>query len=308
MMAVPESLPEVPAWHRALFAAAATMVFLLVLSGGLVCITDSSHGCPDWPECHGRWIPPAQMNSIIEYSHRLFSPLALPLVLAAVVVAWRRYRGAGWVLVPAVGTVLCLLAVVVLGAMVILTGLSRPWATVDLGLALLALGLMVTASQVVTGLRREPGLAPRLRFTTSLSRLAAATAAAVYLVLVSCVLIARSGALMRCLNWPGVTDLARPEDLFDWLSLARFGAGVVASLLVLALVVAVVRARRGTLAGPAVAAAVLVVAGQVVGALMPTPDRGVFMPLASMAVAAALWAVVVAITVRAGLEDWNEIG
>ena len=113
---------------------------------------------------------------------------------------------------------------------------------------------------------------------------------------------------MRCLNWPGFADVARPEDLFGWLYLVRFAAGVVASALVVALVVQAVRHRRSTLAAPATAAGCLLTAGIAVGALMPSPDRGVFMPLASMAVAAALWSVVVAIAVRSALHDGNADG
>ncbi len=83
---------EFPKWHRTLFVWAAVMVYVLVLSGGIVCITDSSHGCPDWPTCHERWFPPNQVNSIVEYSHRLLTPLTLPFLIAAAVVARRRYR------------------------------------------------------------------------------------------------------------------------------------------------------------------------------------------------------------------------
>ena len=99
-------------WHRTLFGWTAVMVYVLVLSGGIVCITDSSHGCPDWPACHGRLFPPNQVNSIIEYSHRILTPLTLPFLILTAIVAWRRYRSDRWILIPVFGAILSLLVVV----------------------------------------------------------------------------------------------------------------------------------------------------------------------------------------------------
>lgn len=295
----------VPRWHRNLFGLAALMVYVLVLSGGIVCITDSSHGCPDWPVCHGRWFPPNQVDSIIEYSHRLLTPLTLPFLIAAAVVAFRRYRSESWILAPVFGSITCLFVVVVFGALVILKGLSRGWAAVDLATALMALALMVVSASGVFARFRSPRCELRPSMKSGFARLAFVTAATVYLVLVSGVLVSRPGALMRCLNWPGIFGLSQPEDLFGWFYLARFAGGVVASCLILALVVQAWRSQkdRPGLVRVTTVAGVLLLAGTVVGALMPTPDNGVIMPALSMAVAAALWAVLVAVVVKSGRAD-----
>lgn len=292
---------EVPKWHRTLFAWAAFMVYVLVLSGGIVCITDSSHGCPDWPICHGRWFPPNQVNSIIEYSHRLLTPVTLPFLIAAAVVARRRYRSERWIFIPAIGAIVCLVIVVVFGALVILTGLPRGWATADLGTALMALALMVTASTGVSARFRSPDRELRLSLTSGMARLAMATAATVYAVLVSGILVSRPGALMRCLNWPGVVGLGRPEDLFGWLYLLRFSVGVLASVLIAILVIQAWRTQRHRplLVRDATIAGILLVFATAVGILTPTPDNGIIMPALSMAAAAALWTILVSIFMRA---------
>ena len=42
------------------------LLYILILVGGFVRITESGDDCPDWPKCYGSWIPPFTIDDIPE--------------------------------------------------------------------------------------------------------------------------------------------------------------------------------------------------------------------------------------------------
>jgi heme a synthase len=281
--------------HRTLFLATSIVTTLLVILGGVVCVTDSSQGCPDWPACHGRLFPPPRLDSILEYTHRVAAGATSVLILTSAVIGVRRYRAIPWLSRPPVIAAGFLLAVVVLGAMVVLRGLEPGLAALDLGSALLVQALVIMAAVVAAAQHRDPSLSGRLAFDGALVRLAMMTLVAVCALLVSGVLVAADGSTERCLSWPlyGIDAGGRLQGI-------RPAMGALAGVLVLAVVARAWRA-QGAMRRTAMALGMLLLAEIGVGALIVLGGPTLLLEVAYVVLAAGVWALLLALFALAGL-------
>ena len=104
---------------RLAVGATAASAWALVVVGGVVRISESGLGCPDWPLCNGRVVPDGQKEPIVEYAHRAAAAVVVMLLVVATVWAWRHYRSRADLTVP-LGIALALVPVqALLGAIVV---------------------------------------------------------------------------------------------------------------------------------------------------------------------------------------------
>jgi protoheme IX farnesyltransferase len=118
--------------------------FLLAAAGGLVRATDSGLGCPGWPKCYGRWIPPADHHAIIEMSHRYLASFVSVGVIATCVLAVLFHRQDKLTLRLGLALVPLVMAQALLGAYVVHHELEA-WTVV----AHLGLGMLFAATLIV---------------------------------------------------------------------------------------------------------------------------------------------------------------
>jgi protoheme IX farnesyltransferase len=116
--------------------------FVLIAVGGLVRATDSGLGCPDWPRCFGKLVPPAELHAWIEHSHRLVASVVMVLVAALVVAAWRTGQERV-VRRAAVAALVLVLAQALIGAFVVWWKLRADSVTLHLATALALVALLI---------------------------------------------------------------------------------------------------------------------------------------------------------------------
>ena len=281
---------------------AAVMTFLLIVVGGIVRVTGSGLGCPDWPLCYGRIIPPFEFEALIEYTHRLVASLTSPLILATTVMAWLKYRGKRWVTGLSATSLVLLAIQVVLGGITVLTETPPNIVAVHLGTALLILALQIVIA--VLAFRLDRGRPAQLSLKTPLARYGMATSVSTFLLLVSGALVTSTGASASCAGWPFCDGLIWPATLLSQVHmLHRIIAGLT-GLLIISLAIAAYR-RRADRPVAFIAAAVtgvLLVAQVIVGAFNVLYGFPMVINGLHVATATAVWGSLVMTTALAALD------
>src|SRR5439155_13112 len=135
--------------YRALVYASLVASFLVVVWGGIVRVTGSGLGCPDWPLCHGQFLPSLDPATRIEWFHR-FLAIAGGVTVAAVVL-WSLivYRADRRILTLAIIAAILYPLQAVLGAITVVLELPPEWVTVHLANAELLLAALTILAVIV---------------------------------------------------------------------------------------------------------------------------------------------------------------
>jgi heme A synthase len=284
---------RVHAWFRGLSVLATLSVFALVVLGGIVRVTGSGLGCPDWPLCHGGILPPLELKPMIEFSHRLAASFLVgPLVVITCGVAWVAYRRERWLVFPATIALLLLLAQALLGGATVTNELPGAAVAAHLALGEALLACLVLISVVAHRGPLSFGSPNRaMGQPDRFPLLAVASAAAVYLLLISGSYVTVSGATGACFDWPLCQGDVLPEQRLQVIHMAHRFAAVFFGLFVLYTLHIGFRQRQRPLNVRllSIAVAAALVAQVMVGAANVWLDFAVELRALHQATATAVW-------------------
>ena len=131
--------------------------YLLIFVGGLVRVSGSGMGCPDWPRCFGRWIPPTNVDQIpsyidptafnivlawIEYGNRFLGVLVGFSIIVLNIIAIYYFRKEAKLFISAILSLILVLANGALGAIVVSSVLNPFLVSLHMILALMLVSVL----------------------------------------------------------------------------------------------------------------------------------------------------------------------
>jgi cytochrome c oxidase assembly protein subunit 15 len=132
-------LTVTPERFRALAYITLAALTLIVLTGAAVRLTGSGLGCPDWPKCYGKALPPLSTHALIEFGNRALSGLVGVLTVATFIAALLRKpfrRDLAWL---SVTLPLGVVAQAVLGGFTVREHLAPGFVMAHFGLSMIVL-------------------------------------------------------------------------------------------------------------------------------------------------------------------------
>jgi protoheme IX farnesyltransferase len=281
-----------------LAAIAVAMTYLLVVVGAVVRATGSGLGCPEWPTCHGSWIPPLDdPHAVIEWSHRTVAALTGGVVALLALVVVLRHRDRPALVVGSVAAAGLVLFQAWLGKVTVESQLSGEIVTAHLATAmgLLAILLFVWVRS------RHPAVVPAPGGWSGFTVLAALSALGVYGLMLLGAHVTATGSALVFEDWPFMDGTlfpvldpgVLPHVLHRWASVA-------VGLLVAGLVLA---AHRGREARPlrrlATAAGALYLVQVVLGGAQVLTGLAPWTQVAHVAFGAAVFGVLATLAMTA---------
>ncbi len=201
--------------------------------GGVVRVTGSGDGCPDWPQCFGSWVPPwSDGHAIVEWSHRTVGTIFGAVILLATAVVWIRYSSFRALAYTYTATLILVIIVGGVGGQVVLSELDPAWRTLHLGgaeivAALTVFGLVLATYRPATG-----KIGKVLDEHSSALKLGIASAVMALVTLLSGAYAVWRGAGAVCPEWPLCGGPIIPESELVWIHVIHRIISLVTAVLI----------------------------------------------------------------------------
>jgi heme A synthase len=315
-----QTAPVKPIWKDRLLlillSIAVIGAVLQITLGGVVRVTGSGDGCPDWPTCFGQVFPPLDQatidrlydgprpttprphNVLLEYSHRTVGTLLGLAIIAAVVLVWVRHRAnrvVAWLATAELGMIFI---VGMLGGAVVLNDLDPAIRTLHLFLAEIVAFLAIMALVAASYGRSSSteGNAPWIWGRVNDEHRKALNLAATAGVFALVALLTGSYAVWKeagaiCASWPLCGGDIVPQSTLAWIHMTHRLLSFVSIVLILFAGHRVWRLPNisGALRFAALASAIIIFAQMLMGAANPWTTFSEWARAGHLSLATIVW-------------------
>jgi len=294
-------------WFQRLLLVTIFATFVLVVIGGTVRATDSGLGCPDWPQCHGEWIPPAEYHTLIEFSHRTAASIVGVLFLGVTFFTFKTERKRPLVFWLAFTAGLLLVAQIALGGVTVVNELPPEIVAAHLGTAMTFMGVLIVTA-AISLMRARGASVPAGALDSPFARLAIVTAGTAFVTLVLGSYISGTDASLACGGWPLCNGSLVPGgDSAEGLHfLHRLVAGLLGIMLLGLIYEGFAERRAMWLMAGSIGAGAVFIAQALIGAANIWTELAAGVVVAHLSLAALLWCMMVAISALAFYIPGNE--
>lgn len=290
-----EGRPRLPSTDRLLLIlliASVILAFAQPTLGGVVRVTGSGDGCPDWPQCFGSWVPPwSDGHAIVEWSHRTVGTLFGAVILFATALIWvrySRYRGLAYTYTAALALVI---AVGGVGGQVVLSELDPAWRTLHLAGAEIVAALTVFGLIIATYHSAIPGSRSVPPENAMALKLGIAAASIALITLLSGAYTVWRGAGVICREWPLCGGPVIPDSELAWIHVIHRIISLIAAVVILYAAHKIYRMPGASKALKinAAAAPIILVAQVLMGAANPWSEFDQWARAGHLSLATLLW-------------------
>lgn len=220
--------------------ACATLLTALiaVVMGGIVRVTGSGLGCPDWPLCQGGIIPPWELAPWLEYLHRLSAAVSGVFTLLMVITGFKQYGVRSRPMYIVLLAAVLLVTQAILGAYTVLSELRPGIALIHTAVATSLVGVLTI---IAAGALRPSWLQEGVWYSSQLGKfrwLLVALGIAIFILIISGAYVTRTeGAPLACTEVPHCgTSVGDMVDI-QWIHMTHRGIALVVGFMMLVVLV-----------------------------------------------------------------------
>jgi len=266
------------------------LLFGLITLGGIVRVTGSGLGCPDWPLCYGQIIPPLELTAWIEYSHRTLAAITGFPILLITIIAWWKYRKYSLITVPATIALILLIFQVVLGAITVIKELPPEIVTTHLAIAQFIFATLLFMYVVLNNTIDSNQNEFVMKQIPNLFNWSVIAVLCSFAILISGSYVVGAGAGTSCPNWPLCDNTIFPELNIQWVHMFHRAIVIFGSIGIIIPVIYAYKIDLPKITFPGLLVGTFLLAQVFVGALNPATGFHPIFRVLHLSLGSALWA------------------